>query len=386
MKLKSLIGATVIAGTLLSGAVMSSMAGAETNPAPTTGWDNVNDRVTGAGSDTTYNFMQRAELLYNQADGCDTDNVSGSATIGNCLTGASQLKTDIKGNWDHDYFVAQFPTGSSAGVKDVQLAKVDYARSSRGPKSSGESTLNFWAYGKDALAFVTIGDKATANLTKAQIQGIYNCSITNWDQINDANGLPYASGVIEPVGMNSASGTKASMDAYLGFDANAGACVRKQTNGIFHFENDVKPLLVGPTSGITDINNAFWWMSYATYKAFSFQRQSAAAWTVDGKAPTAGTIAANTYPATRFVYHVTTKTAVTGTTGSADLTGADTGAAGAVREFTEFMCNPLANHTTNSYTGLTNYAEFTKIFAATGFNRLPTSEQTNGICRLVPAA
>ena len=74
MKLKSLIGAALVAGTLLSGTAMTSMVSASPEPS---GWDDNNDKATGSGSDTTYAFMQRAELYMNQAQGCDTDNATG---------------------------------------------------------------------------------------------------------------------------------------------------------------------------------------------------------------------------------------------------------------------------------------------------------------------
>lgn len=377
MKLKSLIGATLVAGTLLSGTVMTSVASAAPEPS---GWDDVNNQVTGAGSDTTYNFMQRAEVLYNQADGCDTDNAAPAAppaafTLGTCLTGAAQQATQTGGNWDHDFFVSRYPTGSSSGVKAMQNGQVDYARSSRGPRATGETDTNFWAFAKDGLVMITFGNRTAGNFTKAEIQGIYNCSITDWSQISGQ-----AAGTIEPVGMNGSSGTKATFDTYLGFDANSGACKKKLSNGVFPFENDVKPLLAEP--GINP-NNAVWWMSYGEYRAFTYKRQNAVVWSVDGASPSSGSIATNTYPITRFIYHVT-KNTITAAAGSSDIQGPDNGAQGAVRELTEFMCKPSAAHVLNNFSGKANYAELTSAYTATGFIRLPAGEQTNGVCRLVP--
>ena len=40
-------------------------------------------------------------------------------------------------------------------MKALQLGQADYARSSRAPRATGESDLNFWAIGKDGLAMVT---------------------------------------------------------------------------------------------------------------------------------------------------------------------------------------------------------------------------------------
>ena len=403
MKIKTLVAGAIAAATLFGAA---STAGAVNRPEPT-GWDGVNDLVIGGGSDTTYNFMQNAELLYNGSQGCETDNTSGSATIGQCKADPNAA-TETKGNWDHDRMSGKYPTGSGAGIKELQLGTVDYARSSRAPKSSGETDLNFWAYGKDGLAVVTFGARTPGNLTTAQLKNIYNCTITTWDQIT---GDPADAGkTITPVGMNTASGTKATFDTYLGFDANAGSCVKKLSisgaASFFAFENDVKPLLQSTTATDanaldgTNLDNAIWWMSYAEWKAFSYKRQSASVWSVDGQAPSSATISSNAYPITRFIYHVTRKVDATpdastdnvvGATVSgspavytADAAAATGGKQGGVREFTEFLCKSSANHANNDFSGLTQYTELGNVYTKTGFIRVPVAERTNGICKVLP--
>ena len=378
MKLKSLVGAALVAGTLLSGTVLTSAVSAAPEPS---GWDDNNDKAVGSGSDTTYAFMQRAELYMNQAQGCDTDNASPAAppaayTLGKCLTGSAQSAVNVNGNWDHDIFTSTYPNGSSAGVKALLNGQVDYARSSRGPKSSGESAANFWGFGKDGLIMVTWGNRPAGNLTTAEIKGIYNCSITDWSQI-----AGQAAGTIEPVGMNASSGTKATFDTYLGFDANSGACKKSLSNGTFPFENDLKQVI---NDSVINQNNGITWMSFAEYRAWSYKRQTGVAWSVDSKSASAGTVANNSYPITRFIYHVTKKADATAAAASAEVTGADGGAGGAVRELTEFMCKPAASHGLNDFTGKTNYVELTGVYSTTGFIRVPASEQTNGICKLVP--
>ena len=368
MKLKALIGTAVAAAVLTTGGMAAAAP-------PNTGWDDINDVITGSGSDTTYNFMQRAELVYNQAAGCDTVNTSNTPLHAQCLT-TGQTATEIRGNWDHDMAVSVFPTGSGAGVSALQQDRVDYARSSRGPRTSGDSGTNFWAFGKDGVAVVSLTPRAGLNnLSKAQIQGIYNCTITNFSQL----GQP--AGVIEPVGLNPSSGTKATFDAYLGFDANNGSCVKKLSNGTFPFENDVKPVLADP--GINE-NNAIWWMSYAEFSSFSYKRGSATVISVDGSSPTAGTIANNSYPITRFIYHVT-KNTITPQGSTSNLLGPDGGKQGAVRELTEFLCKPTAEHAVNNFSGRSNYLEIGAAYTATGFVRLPVAERTNGICAFAPA-
>lgn len=388
MKLKSLAAAAIAASTLVMGAGVAHAA----SPEPS-GWDDVLDSIKGGGSDTTYNAMQRIGVLYNQGLGCEqnTSYVAGNpataGTYGNCISPTNNA-TDIKGNWDHDVTSEEYPTGSSAGVKELLAGTVDYARSSRGPNATGESGTTFWAYGKDGIAITTWGSRAAGNLTKAQLQGIYNCTITTWDQIT--GNAADATEVIEPVGMNSSSGTYSVFKSYLGFEPNAGACVKKLDDpdgagpqtAIYPFENDLKPVIAA--TGIND-NNAIWWMSWANYRAFTFKRQTAVAWTVDSKTLSAATVSNNTWPITRFIYHVTKTADATPDAATDNVLGGDAGKSGAVREFTEFICKASANHTANEFTGLSNYDELTQVYSATGFIRVPSVERTNGVCKAVAA-
>ena len=348
-----------------------------------TGWDGVNQILLGQGSDTTYLMMQGVTNVYNAAPGCETDNASGSATLGQCILPPGQSRTDVKGNWDHDVTTEMFPTGSGAGIKALQLSQVDFARSSRGPKTSGESDLNFFAYAKDGLAMITMAGRSAANLTKSQIQGIYNCTITDWST------LGFPAGTIAPYGMNTSSGTYASMVTFLGFDPNAGACVKKLGNGDLPFENDVKQI-AGPGALAADVANApnaFWWGSYAELKTYAYKAQTAEFWSVDGVAISNGTIANNSYGAKRFVYHVAKKVDATPTlagtgTGTGDMGGTVSGKGGGVREFTEFICKPKVDHTTSLNTGNSNYDDLTSVIVNSGFQRTPSAERTNGACRV----
>ena len=378
MKLKVLVAGLMAAAFLTTAAV----AGAVPNPpepnAAGSGWDDVNDSIVGAGSDTTYAFMQGAEKLYNQANGCDTDNTAGSATVGQCLTGAAQGQTDARGNWDHDYAVSKYPTGSGAGVKELQLGTADYARSSSAPAAAGggQSDVNFWAYGKDGIVVVTFGNRVPGNLTTAQLASIWNCSVTDWGVL--AGGAPNGQ-TIQPWGMNSASGTKRTFGNFIGVaDTNAGACVKKLDNGIYPFENDVKQLNTDPQF---QANNAIWWMSYAEFKSFAYKRQDAQVWSVNGVAPTNAGVSNGSYPFTRFIWHVTKKADATADAATENVLGASGGKGGAVREFTEWLCKGSTSHSNNLYSGITNYQSLTNVFNETGFVRLPVADRTNGICK-----
>ena len=406
MKLKALVATAVAASTLILGA---GIAHAGVAPEPT-GWDDSNDQIVGAGSDTTFNFMQRSDVLYNQAQGCETNNTFSTAvgnTYGKCLTAAGKNDTTLTtGNYDHDYVVERFPTGSGAGRSEVLAGLADFARSS---SISANNDLSYWGYAKDAIAVVTFGTRSVGNLTKAQIQGIFNCSITDWGTIT---GNPADVGqTIVPFTMNAASGTKATFQSYLGSaDVNAGACKRKLISGIDPFENDSKPIEADAATGAFNLNNAIWWMSFGEYKAFSYKRGTAKAWSVDGVDASNATTADDTYGITRFLYHVTKKAdaqpASTAVGAAYDVVGgvdtdpatagnqwgpdttntvANGGKAGAVREYTRFICKPSSAHSANDFTGNSNFLEYTAIYSATGFIRVPSAQRTPGagVCKYV---
>ena len=371
------LGATIIGATGV---------GAGADPADT-GWDDKVDTVVGQGSDTTYRVIGDLSATYNAANGCEVaTSDTGTAPnftaplSGDCKLGANQTSTVTGGNWDHDVVVNKYPVGSSQGVKELLSGRVDFARSSRGPKTSGETGSTFWGFAKDGIVITVLGGRAPVNLTQAQAAGIWNCSITDWNQI-DAS-LPSAP--IYPYGMNPASGTKASMDSFLGFDANAGACVKKLSTGVYPFENDVKQLIDSPAAGTT-LANSIWWGSYAEFKTYAYKRQSADYASINGVEVSNGTIANNSYAIKRYIYHVT-KSADVSPAASGNTTGADTGKGGAVREYTEWLCKQKSAHITSDYTGQNLYDINTATISNNGFQRIPTAERTNGgVCAVAVA-
>ncbi len=388
MKLKKIVAAA-LAAAALGGTVMTGVAGADgTNPGTSgTGWNDTPDRIVGGGSDTTYAWHQLVEKLYNQAGGCRVITTSSSPQKGNCQTGAAQDQTDFTGNWDHDVTVSAYPTGSSAGVAELTAAGTglyDYARSSRGPKTSGESGTTFWGVAKDAVAIVNFPGRAAGNLTDQEIKDIYSCTKTDWSQVA---GGTLGSGPIVPIGMNPDSGTYATFQSFLGFAPNNGSCV-VGLNGAkttYPFENDVKQLNENAFLSANK-GNVIWWMSAAVWKSYLFKRQDAQINTVNTRSPIVpAQVASGQYPITRFIYHVT-RTADAAPVGSTDeLTGGTSGKSGAVREFTEFLCKNPARHGLNEFSGLSNSVELGKAYTATGFLQVPSAQRTNGVCAVIAA-
>ncbi|MGW6915488.1 PstS family phosphate ABC transporter substrate-binding protein [Kitasatospora sp. NPDC054939] len=120
------------------------------------------------------------------------------------------------------------PNGSGAGITALNAntnATVDFARSSRGPQTGDPVTDIFVAFAKDAVSWAgKTGGNAPANLTTAQLKGIYECTTTNWTQINAA--LPNAT--IKPHLPQVNSGTRSFFLKAIGV-TTPGSCVTTGT-------------------------------------------------------------------------------------------------------------------------------------------------------------
>jgi phosphate transport system substrate-binding protein len=88
----------------------------------------------------------------------------------------------------------QAPAGSGAGKTALANSVaagdgcVDVARSSSGPSASDPAAFEYYAFARDAVSWAsTTGANSPANVTLAQLQGIYNCTITNWQTVGGKN-------------------------------------------------------------------------------------------------------------------------------------------------------------------------------------------------------
>ncbi|HEV7980395.1 substrate-binding domain-containing protein [Amycolatopsis sp.] len=87
------------------------------------------------------------------------------------------------------------PDGSSAGKAalkasaDAGNGAIDIARSSSGRGGSDPATFELFGFAKDGVAWSSsaTGAGAGLTLTLAQLRGIYDGSITNWNQVGGAN-------------------------------------------------------------------------------------------------------------------------------------------------------------------------------------------------------
>jgi phosphate transport system substrate-binding protein len=113
----------------------------------------------------------------------------------------------------------QAPNGSTAGrtaLADSVSAGTSctsVARSTSGPSASDPAGTQAYAFAVDAIDWVALkGGLAPANLTMTQLEEIYSCQVTNWDQVGGKNG---AIDLYFPV---SGSGIATFFSGMMGFD------------------------------------------------------------------------------------------------------------------------------------------------------------------------
>jgi phosphate transport system substrate-binding protein len=157
-------------------------------------------KVALVGSDTTAGVMGVIAQRYNAKD--DGSNANGDTVynVPPVLTGSQTYTIPAGGSCTTDITYNSTsnkpPNGSSAGITALSSDTngcLDVARSSRGRGASDSSTLDFYAYAIDGVTWSRFSNNAPANLSQAQLQGIYLCTnggnptITNWSQVGGAN-------------------------------------------------------------------------------------------------------------------------------------------------------------------------------------------------------
>ena len=320
---KLAIGVTA-AGAALAAVSMATAAGAATPPANvnyTT--STANNTIVGSGSSTDYQMMIGMDNLFNQVPGCviTSGSVSGAPSKGSQeLNYSCEVSTGVAGtptagttleqvpgnayldNPINDVAVEEPPMGSSNGIAQLELGRnqantgigttftsttpeqvsaINYARSSRDPSGANDvQGLNFVAYAKDGVApliFTEFSSAktsfgkniATAGLTTAEIQDIWNGTIYDWGQISgDKDSAP-----IFVYSAQEGSGTQATFKTFLGYDPSAAS------NKV----NCTDPVTPGTKVTETATKNAA-----ATFPGWNYST-SAPAWaTGDGPTSTGG--------------------------------------------------------------------------------------------------
>ena len=184
--------------------------------------------VVGVGSDTIQNVLDQFSVDYNKTHATGKL-YSFDAT--NPTTGAMGDPIQLKASTPKATCNIPRPDGSSAGITALENTMatggrpcIDFARSSRARASTDPTTISFINLAGDAVTVATQpGSNAPATLlTTAALTGIYNCSITHWNQIPGNTGGSNA--VISAFIPQNGSGTRSFFLGALGL-TNPGSCV-----------------------------------------------------------------------------------------------------------------------------------------------------------------
>ncbi|MFF1817975.1 PstS family phosphate ABC transporter substrate-binding protein [Kribbella sp. NPDC058245] len=131
------------------------------------------------------------------------------------------------------------PNGSGAGITALcSNTNVSAARSSRGPSSSDCANLAFLPFAKDSVRWAAnSGVTGVPTLTDAQLTGIYNCTITNWNQVGGPNLA------ILPLIPQLNSGTRTFWATQVGINATTPpSCVKDNVGGVAVQEHSPAPI------------------------------------------------------------------------------------------------------------------------------------------------
>lgn len=228
---------------------------------------------------------------------------------------------------------------ATTGYQTLAGGSIDFVRASRQPKSSEEAAcdakpttcggLHTYQIATDNLGIATeaSGYNGPAQLSKSDLVGIYNCTITTWSQVPGYSGS-HGSDTIHPLIPQSGSGTRNFFESDLGIGDSFPACVRVVE------EHDPTGIYADPTPGdaiepfstgkIALINSG-----YFTNPGYSSTSQSDGAYTPGFLTTLAHTSTgadngtAAGYFSTRGLYIVLRQVDVTATIGQANPFGAD---------------------------------------------------------------
>jgi ABC-type phosphate transport system substrate-binding protein len=186
--------------------------------------------VVGVGSDTTENVFDQFSADYNVSHKTGGTQLYGwDAT--NPITGAMGDTIVTKHTaGDSTTCSVPRPDGSSAGITALENTKslsgspcIDFSTSSRGRSSTDPVTISFIDLAGDAVTYTTqVGTHAPPDLTAADLTGIYNCTITKWNQIpGNSSGSGAAIAAMLP---QSGSGIRSFFLSAIGLTA-PGGCV-----------------------------------------------------------------------------------------------------------------------------------------------------------------
>jgi ABC-type phosphate transport system substrate-binding protein len=158
--------------------------------------------IVGVGSDTTQFVMQQVANSFN------ANAVGGTRRMASFYATGSATIVPRKG-----HAAITRPNGSSAGISELlNDSAISFARSSRGPNSTGDTGTLFYPFAVDKLGYVYSkpGSHVKLTLGAAGLKQIYTCARTNWSSF----GMP--AGHIDAKIPQAGSGTRSFFLSSIG--------------------------------------------------------------------------------------------------------------------------------------------------------------------------
>jgi ABC-type phosphate transport system substrate-binding protein len=159
------------------------------------------------------------------------------------------------------------PNGSGAGISALcARTDIDSARSSRGVNSQTDcADAAFLKFAQDDLRVAINSDvTGVTSLTDAQLESIYNCTFTNWNQVG-GNDLPIVA-LIPQIN----SGTRATWSGLVNINnTTLPACVHDSINGASVEEHDPAPV-VANSGAIAPMSEGRWGLLTPAQQAGAF--------------------------------------------------------------------------------------------------------------------
>lgn len=269
--------------------------------------------LVGSGSDTTHAVMQRLDAVYSGAPGCVVLAPTGTPQplSGDCYSDTPVGTIPV--NPDHDGVTQNFPLGSGTGINQLcqqglaNVASIDFARSSRGPKTGDCDGLQFTAFARDGISwhhFTKVGgantpSNAVTNLTQDQLRKIFvTGEINNWSQVGGT------SAPIVVYAAQAGSGTRTTFDGFVGGSSSSQIPAGNQATRVIT-ENNAQQIVDNGEAA-----NAIFYESYGRYQQSTPGNSTGTAGaadslgSIDGITVNATTVGDSTFPFGRSLYNV----------------------------------------------------------------------------------
>lgn len=217
-----LIAAAAVAATATAVAVVPALAD------PPSGTTPPKNAIVGVGSDTIQFVFDQFSADYNKTKptrpvySWDAVNPKTGA-VGDKIVSKKGCPKEPRPNGSTGGLqpAAGGPLALGAGLKAGGVFCTDFARSSRPTAAGDPSPVDFIPFATDGVTYATnAGSNAPADLTTAQLNGIYSCTIKNWSAVG---GKP---GKIKAELPQAASGTRKFFLTSIGLGTTGpGGCV-----------------------------------------------------------------------------------------------------------------------------------------------------------------